>query len=261
MKYYIIAGEASGDLHGSNLMKALLKQDLNAEFRFWGGDLMQNVSNTLVKHYKDLAFMGFLEVVMNLRTITKNLRFCKQDVETYNPDVLIFIDYPGFNLRIAKWVVAAVVQLDPDRARVDILLTCPFTSPGVPGAPVFGHHLPGRAIAPDQIMGGYFCLWVTQPMQSGFSTGHGRIVQYNQRWFKPVTTWPAIGRAVPDGRHHPSFRQPYGMGQGPRYRHSHRRPGPALCGPFAARLGTGTRFVPDRVMQTARSCGRIWRHR
>lgn len=103
MKYYIIAGEASGDLHGSNLMKALLKQDLNAEFRFWGGDLMQNVGGTLVKHYKDLAFMGFLEVIMNLRTITKNLSFCKQDIDTYSPDVLIFIDYPGFNMRIAKW--------------------------------------------------------------------------------------------------------------------------------------------------------------
>lgn len=103
MKYYIIAGEASGDLHGSNLMKELVKQDLNAEFRFWGGDLMQTVSGSLVKHYKDLAFMGFLEVIMNLRTITKNLSFCKQDIEAYNPDVIIFIDYPGFNLRIAKW--------------------------------------------------------------------------------------------------------------------------------------------------------------
>ncbi|WP_250433104.1 lipid-A-disaccharide synthase [Hanstruepera flava] len=103
MKYYIIAGEASGDLHGSNLMKALLKQDVNASFRFWGGDLMANVSNDLVKHYRDLAFMGFVEVVMNLRTITKNLAFCKTDIEAYNPDVIIFIDYPGFNLRIAKW--------------------------------------------------------------------------------------------------------------------------------------------------------------
>ncbi|NOY47931.1 MAG: lipid-A-disaccharide synthase [Chlorobi bacterium] len=103
MKYYIIAGEASGDLHGSNLMKALLREDLNAEFRFWGGDLMQQVSGVLVKHYKDLAFMGFLEVIMNLRTITKNLTFCKQDIEAYHPDVIIFIDYPGFNLRIAKW--------------------------------------------------------------------------------------------------------------------------------------------------------------
>jgi lipid-A-disaccharide synthase len=103
LKYYIIAGEASGDLHGANLMKALVKQDLNAEFRFWGGDLMQDVSNSLVKHYRDLAFMGFLEVIMNLRTIAKNLTFCKKDIEAYNPDVIIFIDYPGFNLRIAKW--------------------------------------------------------------------------------------------------------------------------------------------------------------
>ncbi len=103
MKYYIIAGEASGDLHGANLMKALQRQDANAEFRFWGGDLMQSVSPTLVKHYRELAFMGFLEVVMNLKTITKNLSFCKTDIETYDPDVIIFVDYPGFNLRIAKW--------------------------------------------------------------------------------------------------------------------------------------------------------------
>ena len=84
-------------------MKALQKEDVNAEFRFWGGDLMQGVSNLLVKHYKDLAFMGFLEVLMNLRTISKNLSFCKKDIEQYQPDVIIFIDYPGFNLRIAKW--------------------------------------------------------------------------------------------------------------------------------------------------------------
>ncbi|NQX86683.1 MAG: lipid-A-disaccharide synthase [Flavobacteriaceae bacterium] len=103
MKYYIIAGEASGDLHGSNLMKALLEKDVSAEFRFWGGDLMQSVNGTLVKHYKDLAFMGFVEVLMNLRTITKNLAFCKKDIAAYDPDCIIFIDYPGFNLRIAKW--------------------------------------------------------------------------------------------------------------------------------------------------------------
>lgn len=103
MKYYIIVGEASGDLHGSNLMKALQKQDVNAEFRFWGGDLMQQVGGTLIKHYKELAFMGFLEVVMNIRTIFKNLSFCKKDIEAYGPDAIIFIDYPGFNLRIAKW--------------------------------------------------------------------------------------------------------------------------------------------------------------
>ena len=103
MNYYIIAGEASGDLHGSNLMKALLNKDVNANFRFWGGDLMQEVSDGLVKHYKELAFMGFLEVIMNLKTISKNLSFCKEDILNYNPDVIIFIDYPGFNLRIAKW--------------------------------------------------------------------------------------------------------------------------------------------------------------
>lgn len=103
MKYYIIAGEASGDLHGSNLMKALQKVDVNASFRVWGGDLMQQISGNLVKHYKDLAFMGFLEVLLNIRTIFRNLSFCKKDIEIYNPDVIIFIDYPGFNLRIAKW--------------------------------------------------------------------------------------------------------------------------------------------------------------
>lgn len=103
MKYYIIAGEASGDLHGSNLMKALYNEDTNADIRFWGGDLMQNVGGTLVKHYRELAFMGFTEVVMNLRTILNNIKICKTDIEKFNPDVIIFIDYPGFNMRIAKW--------------------------------------------------------------------------------------------------------------------------------------------------------------
>ena len=103
MKYYIIAGEASGDLHGANLMKALNKKDDSAEFRFWGGDLMEAQGGTLVKHYRSLAFMGFAEVVMNLRTILKNITTCKKDIEAYKPDAIIFIDYPGFNLRIAKW--------------------------------------------------------------------------------------------------------------------------------------------------------------
>jgi len=103
MKYYLIAGEASGDLHGANLMKALLEEDPSAEFRFWGGDLMKAVGGTEVKHYRDLAFMGFLEVVMNLGTILKNIKFCKRDIEVFDPDVIIFIDYPGFNLRIAEW--------------------------------------------------------------------------------------------------------------------------------------------------------------
>lgn len=103
MKYYIIAGEASGDLHGSNLMKSLFKEDSNAEIRFWGGDLMQNVGGTLVKHYRELAFMGFAEVLLNLKTILNNIKFCKSDIAKFNPDVIIFIDYPGFNMRIAKW--------------------------------------------------------------------------------------------------------------------------------------------------------------
>lgn len=103
MKYYIIAGEASGDLHGSNLMKALFKNDAQAEIRFWGGDLMQSVGGTLVKHYRDLAFMGFAEVVSNLGTILRNISFCKKDILEFNPDVIVFIDYPGFNMRIAKW--------------------------------------------------------------------------------------------------------------------------------------------------------------
>lgn len=103
MKYYLIAGEASGDLHAANLMKSLIVQDPSAEFRFWGGDLMQEVGGTQVMHYRDLAFMGFIEVIYNLRTILKNIEFCKKDVEAYKPNAIIFIDYPGFNLRIAKW--------------------------------------------------------------------------------------------------------------------------------------------------------------
>lgn len=103
MKYYIIAGEASGDLHGSNLMKSLFINDSEAEIRFWGGDLMQKTGGTIVKHYRELAFMGFAEVILNLKTILNNISFCKLDIEKYNPDVLIFIDYPGFNMRIAKW--------------------------------------------------------------------------------------------------------------------------------------------------------------
>lgn len=103
MKYYIIAGEASGDLHGANLMKELFKQDPKAEIRFWGGDLMQQAGGTLVKHYRDLAFMGFAEVVQNLKTILNNIKICKQDILSFQPDVIIYIDYPGFNMRIAEW--------------------------------------------------------------------------------------------------------------------------------------------------------------
>ncbi len=103
MKYYLIAGEASGDLHGANLMRALQQIDPKAEFRFWGGDRMEAVGGKLIKHYRDLAFMGFWEVVMNLRTILRNIDFCKRDITDFQPDALIFIDYPGFNMRIAKW--------------------------------------------------------------------------------------------------------------------------------------------------------------
>jgi len=103
MKYYIIAGEASGDLHGANLMTELYKADAQANIRFWGGDLMEATGGTLVKHYRELAFMGFTEVAMNLRTIFANIKLCKEDILAFKPDVIIFIDYPGFNMRIAKW--------------------------------------------------------------------------------------------------------------------------------------------------------------
>ena len=104
LKYYIIAGEASGDLHASNLMKELKKKDPKAEFRFWGGDLMQAQGGTLVKHYRELAIMGFAEVLMNLRTILGNISVAKKDIEAYKPDAVILVDYPGFNLRIAEFV-------------------------------------------------------------------------------------------------------------------------------------------------------------
>ncbi len=104
MKYYLIAGEASGDLHASNLMQAIKEQDDNAEFRFFGGDLMQQVGGTLVKHYRELAFMGFIPVLLNLRTILRNLEVCKKDILKFSPDVVILVDYPGFNLKIAKYL-------------------------------------------------------------------------------------------------------------------------------------------------------------
>ncbi|MCD8267355.1 MAG: lipid-A-disaccharide synthase [Parabacteroides sp.] len=104
MKYFLIAGEASGDLHASNLMAALKEQDPEADFRFFGGDLMQAVGGTLVKHYKEMAFMGFIPVLLNLRTILNNMKTCREDIRNYRPDVVILIDYPGFNLKIAKYV-------------------------------------------------------------------------------------------------------------------------------------------------------------
>lgn len=119
MKYYLVAGEASGDLHGANLMKALKALDADADFRFFGGDLMQAEGGTLVKHYADMAFMGFVEVIANLQTILKNMKSCKQDISAYQPDVLIFIDFPGFNLKIAEY------------AKAQGLLVCYYISPKV----------------------------------------------------------------------------------------------------------------------------------
>ena len=103
MKYYIIAGEASGDLHGSNLVASIRQKDPNAKIRAWGGEKMRKNGANVVKNYHDLAFMGFVEVLMNLKTILKNFNICKKDISEFNPDALILIDYPGFNLKIAKW--------------------------------------------------------------------------------------------------------------------------------------------------------------
>ncbi|RYY33445.1 MAG: lipid-A-disaccharide synthase [Sphingobacteriaceae bacterium] len=119
MKYYLVAGEASGDLHGANLMKALKVQDAGAEFRYFGGDLMQAEGGTLVKHYSEMAYMGFLEVALNLRTILKNMKQCKQDILAWQPEVLILIDFPGFNLKIAEF------------AKANGLLVCYYISPKV----------------------------------------------------------------------------------------------------------------------------------
>jgi lipid-A-disaccharide synthase len=111
MKYYLVAGEASGDLHGANLMKALKDADATATFRYFGGDKMQQEGGVLVKHYADMAFMGFTEVLLNLRTILKNMKHCKQDVLAYEPDVLILIDFPGFNLKIAAFAKSKGIKV------------------------------------------------------------------------------------------------------------------------------------------------------
>lgn len=102
MKYYLIVGEASGDLHASHLMAALKEEDPQADFRFFGGDLMAAVGGTMVKHYKELAYMGFIPVLLHLRTIFANMRCCKEDIVSWNPDVVILVDYPGFNLKYCK---------------------------------------------------------------------------------------------------------------------------------------------------------------
>lgn len=110
-KIYIIAGEASGDLHASNLMKSLLEEDSEIVFRYWGGDRMSAVKKGLVKHIRDLAFMGFVEVIMNLRTILGNIKFCKKDILEFKPDALVLVDYPGFNLRIAEWAKSQNIKV------------------------------------------------------------------------------------------------------------------------------------------------------
>ena len=133
MKYYIIAGEASGDLHGSNLIREIRKLDPDAKIRCWGGDLMQEAGAELVMHYKDRAFMGFYEVVKNLPKIMRNLKFCKKDILEFSPDALILIDYPGFNLRIAEWArpegFKIIYYISPQvwawkENRVKIIKTC-----------------------------------------------------------------------------------------------------------------------------------------
>src|SRR5580693_7830224 len=103
MRYYFVAGEASGDLHGSNLIKEIKKLDRSATMRCWGGELMEHAGAAVDKHYRELAFMGFTEVLMNIRTILKNFRRCKKNIADFQPDVVVLIDYPGFNLRMAKW--------------------------------------------------------------------------------------------------------------------------------------------------------------
>ena len=118
MKYYLIAGEASGDLHASHLMQSLKKQDADAQFRFFGGDLMVAVGGTLVKHYRELAYMGFVPVLLHLRTILRNMKMCKQDIATWHPDVVILVDYPGFNLNIAKF--AHRLRQTPEYAKLKV---------------------------------------------------------------------------------------------------------------------------------------------
>ncbi|MDO1501522.1 lipid-A-disaccharide synthase [Winogradskyella maritima] len=157
MKYYIIVGEASGDLHGSNLMKALKVEDPNAEFRFWGGDLMQAQGGELVKHYKERSFMGFAEVVLNLRKILGFIKFCKQDIEAYQPDVLILIDNSGFNLRIAKW------------AKENRIKTHYYISPQVWAS---------RASRVEKIKRDVDAMYVILPFEKDFYKTHGYDVHF-----------------------------------------------------------------------------------
>lgn len=157
MKYYLVAGEASGDLHGANLMKALKEKDAQAEFRFFGGDLMKAESGTLVKHIAEMSFMGFYEVVMNISTIFKNLKFCKEDIAQWNPDVLVLIDFPGFNLKIADW------------AKKNNHLVCYYISPKV------WAWNQKRVLKIKKIVDHLFCIL---PFEVDFYKGWGMEVDY-----------------------------------------------------------------------------------
>ncbi|MFB9843490.1 lipid-A-disaccharide synthase [Mucilaginibacter ginsenosidivorans] len=157
MKYYLVAGEASGDLHGANLMKALKEKDPKAEFRFYGGDKMLAEGGELVKHYAEMAFMGFIEVVMNLRAISKNLAACKHDIDSWQPDVLVLIDFPGFNLRIAEF------------AKSKDILVCYYISPKV------WAWNQKRVLKIKRIVDHLFCIL---PFEVDFYKGWGMEVDY-----------------------------------------------------------------------------------
>lgn len=157
MKYYLVAGEASGDLHGANLIKALIAEDNEAEFRYFGGDLMKQEGGTLVKHYADMAFMGFTEVVFNLRTIMGNMKACKRDIKAYAPDVLILIDFPGFNLRIAEF------------AKAEGLRVCYYISPKI------WAWNQKRVLKIKRVVDKMFCIL---PFEVDFYRGWGMDVDY-----------------------------------------------------------------------------------
>ena len=153
MKYYLIAGEASGDLHASRLMRSLKEKDPEAEFRFFGGDLMAAEGGTLVKHYRELAYMGFIPVLLHLPTILRNMKMCKQDIVEWQPDVVILVDYPGFNLKIAKyraWRKAAIANMSTP----SLLLHLPEDM-GVEGVPHQEHQARRRrAVLHPALRGG-----------------------------------------------------------------------------------------------------------
>ena len=138
MKYYLIVGEASGDLHASHLMWALKEIDKEADFRFFGGDLMSDVGGTRVRHYRDLAYMGVIPVLLHLPTILKNMKFCKQDILTWQPDCVILIDYPGFNLKIAEYVKSRTnIPLGRNTAsRISVVMST-NSSPSCPSKWIF----------------------------------------------------------------------------------------------------------------------------